>query len=101
MKETTIGLLPLYLQLYDEVDPGKRPRVEKFYQTIAAIIMIPAIFTEVTGCVPDKSVTDANYVGGPPRTEQSKVHCRAGVKRFSSQDQRRQKAAGCIQRYHC
>ncbi len=35
MKETTIGLLPLYLQLYDEVDPGKRPRVDKFYQTIA------------------------------------------------------------------
>ena len=49
MKETTIGLLPLYLQLYDEVDPGKRPRVDKFYQTIADELEQRGLRVHVTG----------------------------------------------------
>ena len=36
MKDPTIGLLPLYLQLYDDTSPKMRPRIEEFYQTIAA-----------------------------------------------------------------
>ena len=30
-----IGLLPLYIALYDETSPGVRPRMEKFYDDIA------------------------------------------------------------------
>ena len=30
-----IGLLPLYIALYDETSPGARPRMEKFYDDIA------------------------------------------------------------------
>jgi len=37
MTRTKIGLLPLYLKLYDDLDDGKRrPRVEEFPRTIAA-----------------------------------------------------------------
>ena len=36
MKYPKIGLLPLYLQLYDEKSPNMRQRVEEFYNTIAA-----------------------------------------------------------------
>ncbi len=36
MKHPKIGLLPLYLKLYDEAVPNMRPRVEEFYKTIAA-----------------------------------------------------------------
>ncbi|MCP4404760.1 MAG: hypothetical protein GY801_46605 [bacterium] len=36
MTYPTIGLLPLYLQLYDETSPNMRPRIEEFYKTIAA-----------------------------------------------------------------
>jgi len=32
----TVGLLPLYLELYDRAMPAVRPRVEAFYATIAA-----------------------------------------------------------------
>lgn len=31
-----IGLLPLYIKLYDETSPHVRPRLEAFYETIAA-----------------------------------------------------------------
>lgn len=31
-----IGLLPLYVKLYDDVAPGTRPRLEAFYEKIAA-----------------------------------------------------------------
>lgn len=33
-----IGLLPLYIELYDRVVPEIRPRLEKFYETIAGMI---------------------------------------------------------------
>lgn len=33
-----IGLLPLYIELYDRVVPEIRPRLEKFYDTIAGMI---------------------------------------------------------------
>lgn len=33
-----IGLLPLYIELYDEVVPGIRPRLESFYNKIADMI---------------------------------------------------------------
>jgi L-arabinose isomerase len=36
MNNPKVGLLPLYLQLYDERDPDKRPRIEAFYRTIAS-----------------------------------------------------------------
>lgn len=36
MKHPKIGLLPFYLQLYDEKSPTMRPRIEAFYSTIAA-----------------------------------------------------------------
>lgn len=36
MKNCTIGLLPLYLQLYDDSNADKRPRIEEFYTTIGA-----------------------------------------------------------------
>lgn len=36
MPELKIGLLPLYIKLYDEIWPQLRPRVERFYQTVAA-----------------------------------------------------------------
>ena len=35
MKEEKIGLLPLYLKLYDDTVPAMRPRVERFLDTIA------------------------------------------------------------------
>ena len=35
MEYPKIGLLPLYLQLYDETSPNMRQRVEEFYKTIA------------------------------------------------------------------
>jgi len=36
MTKPKIGLLPLYLALYDEVVPDARPRIESFYETIAS-----------------------------------------------------------------
>ncbi len=33
-----VGFLPLYIKLYDEVVPEIRPRLEKFYDTIAGMI---------------------------------------------------------------
>lgn len=36
MRKPKIGLLPLYLALYDEVVPDVRSRIEAFYETIAA-----------------------------------------------------------------
>ena len=36
MKKTKIGLLPLYIALYDEASPHYRPVVEQFYETIAS-----------------------------------------------------------------
>jgi len=36
MEKTTIGLLPLYLKLYDDTDGGKRPRIDEFTRTIAS-----------------------------------------------------------------
>ncbi|MDY0091377.1 MAG: hypothetical protein RBT80_01595, partial [Candidatus Vecturithrix sp.] len=36
MKYPTIGLLPLYLKLYDDTVPNTRQRIETFYKTIAA-----------------------------------------------------------------
>ena len=36
MEKTTIGLLPLYLKLYDDTDSGKRPRIDEFTRTIAS-----------------------------------------------------------------
>ncbi len=38
MEKPKIGLLPLYLALYDEVVPEARPRIEAFYETIAAAL---------------------------------------------------------------
>ena len=35
MKPITIGLLPLYIALYDESNPELRPRLEAFYEEIA------------------------------------------------------------------
>jgi len=35
MKKMKIGLLPLYLKLYDDTSSGRRDRVEGFYNTIA------------------------------------------------------------------
>ena len=35
MKSISIGLLPLYLELYDNVLPEMRPRLDAFYDTIA------------------------------------------------------------------
>lgn len=35
MKEERIGLLPLYLKLYDDTCPEMRPRIERFARTIA------------------------------------------------------------------
>jgi len=35
MKKLRIGLLPLYIQLYDDYFPQMRPRIEAFYATIA------------------------------------------------------------------
>ena len=35
-RKAKIGLLPLYLKLYDDREPDKRPRVESFYKQIAA-----------------------------------------------------------------
>ena len=32
-----IGLLPLYIKLYDDNSPKMRPRLEAFYEKIAAI----------------------------------------------------------------
>ncbi len=36
MATTKIGLLPLYLKLYDDTDSGKRPRIDAFSRTIAS-----------------------------------------------------------------
>jgi len=36
MEKTTIGLLPLYLKLYDDTAGDKRPRMDEFVRTIAA-----------------------------------------------------------------
>ncbi|MCX7038032.1 MAG: hypothetical protein NT005_02700, partial [Spirochaetes bacterium] len=36
MEKTTIGLLPLYLKLYDDTDGGKRPRIDEFTRMIAS-----------------------------------------------------------------
>ena len=36
MKHPTIGLLPLYIQLYDDKAPDMRQRIEEFYKTITA-----------------------------------------------------------------
>jgi L-arabinose isomerase len=36
MNRTKIGLLPLYLKLYDDTDGGKRPRMEEFVRTITS-----------------------------------------------------------------
>jgi len=36
MTKASIGLLPLYLELYDRVLPGARPRMDAFYETIAS-----------------------------------------------------------------
>ncbi len=38
MKEEQIGLLPLYLKLYDDTVPSMRPRVERFCATIASAL---------------------------------------------------------------
>lgn len=38
MKEAKIGLLPLYLKLYDDTVPSMRPRVERFCATIASAL---------------------------------------------------------------
>jgi len=35
VNKPTIGLLPLYLALYDETSPEARPRINEFYSTIA------------------------------------------------------------------
>jgi len=35
MEKICVGLLPLYIKLYDDKVPGMRPRLEKFYDTIA------------------------------------------------------------------
>ena len=32
------GLLPLYIKLYDDTAPGVRPRLEAFYETVAALL---------------------------------------------------------------
>ncbi|MGB9587911.1 MAG: hypothetical protein ACPL7O_06980 [Armatimonadota bacterium] len=36
MSKPKIGLLPLYLELYDRVLPQMRHRIEKFYNAIAS-----------------------------------------------------------------
>jgi L-arabinose isomerase len=36
MKQITVGLLPLYLKLYDDTSPEHRPGVERFRDTISA-----------------------------------------------------------------
>ncbi len=38
MKEEKIGLLPLYLKLYDDTVPSMRPRIENFLATIKAAL---------------------------------------------------------------
>lgn len=35
MESVTVGLLPLYIKLYDDAAPDMRLRMEKFYGTIA------------------------------------------------------------------
>ena len=36
MTQGKIGLLPLYLKLYDDVSQESRPRIEEFVRTIAS-----------------------------------------------------------------
>jgi len=38
MKKPRVGLLPLYLELYDIKRPERRPRIEGFYEQIAAAL---------------------------------------------------------------
>ena len=33
-----IGLLPLYIALYDKTSPSMRPRLEAFYETVAGLL---------------------------------------------------------------
>lgn len=35
MQTLTIGLLPLYIELYDQSTPEMRPRIERFSESIA------------------------------------------------------------------
>ena len=44
-----IGLLPLYIQLYDETSPDLRPRLEAFYEEIAAQFTMRSVMVEKTG----------------------------------------------------
>ncbi len=43
-----IGLLPLYIQLYDETSPDLRPRLEAFYEEIAAQFTTRNVMVEKT-----------------------------------------------------
>ncbi|MCE5190023.1 MAG: hypothetical protein LLF75_12700 [Eubacteriales bacterium] len=46
MKEERIGLLPLYLKLYDDTVPSMRPRVERFCETIASSLKQQGLLIE-------------------------------------------------------
>ena len=39
-----IGLLPLYIQLYDETSPEARPRLESFYEEIIRLVFVMYFF---------------------------------------------------------
>jgi hypothetical protein len=49
MPEWKIGLLPLYLKLYDDVSQESRPRMQDFVDAIAGVFSARGIAVEKSG----------------------------------------------------